>query len=40
MNANENFIATDPRVDPSRVIRAPRGTTLTARAGSPKPPTA
>ncbi|MDB5847911.1 MAG: urocanate hydratase [Rhodoferax sp.] len=32
MNANETFIAADPRVDPTRVIRAPRGTALTCKS--------
>ena len=31
MNANESMIATDPRVDASRVIRAPRGSALTCK---------
>ena len=31
MNAPEKFIPADPRHDPSRVIRAPRGTTLNCK---------
>ena len=41
MNAKDSFITptgtlADPRVDPTRVIRAPRGASAPARAGSPK----